>query len=59
MQAATGCRSGQPDGKSIVFRSNRSKYFKLYEKASDGSGSETLLLDKTSNTPSPKTAAFC
>jgi hypothetical protein len=36
-----------PDGKSIVFRSNRSKYFKLYEKASDGSGSETLLLDNT------------
>ena len=34
-----------PDGKRIVFRSNRSKMFKIYEKAADGSGAETLLFE--------------
>lgn len=34
-----------PDGARIAFRSNRSGVFKLYEKPSSGSGTETLLLD--------------
>jgi serine/threonine protein kinase len=33
-----------PDGKSIVFASNRSGHFDLYEKSADGSGEERLLL---------------
>jgi Tol biopolymer transport system component len=33
-----------PDGKQIVFRSNRSGHFDLYQKPADGSGEERLLL---------------
>jgi serine/threonine protein kinase/Tol biopolymer transport system component len=32
-----------PDGRSIIFSSNRKGYFDLYRKSSDGSGAEELL----------------
>jgi Tol biopolymer transport system component/predicted Ser/Thr protein kinase len=33
-----------PDGKTIIFASNRSGYYDLYQKPADGSGQEQLLL---------------
>jgi len=40
-----------PDGRSIIFASNRKQHFNLYRKSSDGAGAEELLysdnLDKT------------